>query len=459
MSERTRDLAAIGLLVVVTAITLIWFDRPLIRGDGVAYLAWIDTLVLDQDIDFSNQLEKLAPVNSYQIAWNAETEKPVNIFPFGVAIFQGPFYAAGHAFAQNGIWNANPDYFYAMQGVSQAYSLWMMIGANVLAVGTILIGWWVARQFVGRYSAVLLAWGVYMGTPLIYYASISPLNSHNPGAFAATAFIALLLWCEGTLQHSNDGRQTHGWQWILLGIAGGLMIVTRWQLLIIVILGFGLLSWRKQWRGIAIAAVTTTIVMLPLPIVWNELYGSPFVVPFDAATGGSFFGRPVNSWLVLRETVRHSPIVLFSVVGVWFLWQRSRAWAIYATTAILLEAVVNGSTLDWWGGETYGMRRMSELYPFFLLTAAALFSYTPVRTWWRNNWKLVTRGAFALILFYTAVYFTAFIDFTWTNQLGVFIESPEIMLRHFWSQPNRWQVLREVMAAHVGPAAWGMPGP
>lgn len=458
MSERARDFAAMGLLVLACIATLIWFDRPLVRGDGVAYLAWIDTLVLDQDLDFNNQLEKLAPVNSYQIAWDAEQEKFVNIFPFGIAVFQGTFYAAGHVFAQHGIWDANPDYFGSMQGVAQAYSLWLMIGANVLAVGTVLIGWWMARQFIGRYSAALLAWGVYMGTPLIYYASISPVNSHNPGAFAATAFVALLLWCEGTLRRST-GAKTKGWQWALLGVAGGLTVLTRWQLLIIVLLGLSLLLWRRQWRGAIIAAIATAIVMLPLPIVWNALYGSPFVVPFDAASGGSFFGRPVNSWLVLRETIRHSPIVLFSLAGLWPLWKRDRAWVIYATGAILLEAIVNGSTLDWWGGETYGMRRMSELYPFFVLTAAALFGYTPASAWWQRHWKPLTRGAFSVVLIYTAVYFAAFIDFTWTNQLGVFIESPEIMLRHFWTQSDRWRVLYEVMVTHIGPAAWGMPGP
>jgi hypothetical protein len=189
------------------------------------------------------------------------------------------------------------------------------------------------------------------------------------------------------------------------------------------------------------------------------MYGSPFVVPFDAASQGSFFGRPVNTWLVLRETIRHSPIILFSIAGLFFLWKRSRAWTLLAVGAIVLEALVNGSTLDWWGGETYGMRRMSELYPLFVLPAAALFAYVPQRVKWQKNWKLLTRGAFGIALVYAALYFAAFIDFTWTNQLGVFIESPEIMLRHFWSQPNRGEILIAVIKSHVGPWAWSMPGP
>jgi hypothetical protein len=297
-----------------------------------------------------------------------------------------------------------------------------------------------------------------MGTPLIYYATISPVNSHNPGAFAATVFIYLLLWCEGSLRR-NPNAQPRDWHWALLGLFGGLTVLTRWQLLLLVGLGLALLVWRRQWRGLLIAGIVAGIALLPLPLIWNELYGSPFVVPFDAASQGSFFGRPVNTWLVLRETIRHSPIILFSVVGLLFLWQRSRAWTIFALLAILTQAVVNGSTLDWWGGETYGMRRMAELYPLFVLPTATLFAFVPKRDFWQKNWRLLTRGAFGIVLVYTVLYFAAFIDFTWTNQMGVFIESPAIMLRHFWAQPNRGEILIAVIKAHVGPWAWSMPGP
>ena len=79
-------LALICLLIIALA-TMIFFDRPLIRGDGVAYLAWLDTIALDLDIDLGNQVERLAPVNTYQVVWNDTTERWVIIFPFGFTMF------------------------------------------------------------------------------------------------------------------------------------------------------------------------------------------------------------------------------------------------------------------------------------------------------------------------------------------------------------------------------------
>lgn len=458
MLRRHANLLPLLLLTAATVVTLLLIDRPLVRGDGVAYLAWIDTLVLDRDVDFGNQLEKLGPVNTYQIAWDDAQQKLVNIFPFGIALVQAPFYAAGHAFAQRGWWDVNTAYFAQMQGVSSAYSVWLMIGANTATLATVLLGWWMARQFIGRYSAALLAWGIYMGSPLLYYATISPVNSHNPGALAMTAFIALLLYNDGTLRRGGP-QPVAGWQWALLGAAGGVTVLIRWQLLLVVAFGFALLLWRRQWRGALIAGATALIAVLPLPLVWQTMYGAPFVVPFEAAGGGSFFSRPVNAWLVLRELFRHSPILLFGAVGIVFLWRRSKAWAVLVAGSIIAQALVNGATLDWWGGETYGMRRMSELYPLYLMAAAALFAYVPQRAQRQQTWRTLTRGAFALVLVYTAFYFLAFVDFTWTNQMGVFIESPELMLRHFWAKPNRWEVLAAVIRSHIGPWAWSMPGP
>jgi hypothetical protein len=85
------SLGVFVVLVIVSILTMILFDRPLIRGDNTAYLAWIDTFVRDRDIDLTNQYERFQPVNTYQIAWDAELGRYVDIFPFGVVFLQGPF--------------------------------------------------------------------------------------------------------------------------------------------------------------------------------------------------------------------------------------------------------------------------------------------------------------------------------------------------------------------------------
>src|SRR5688572_30268595 len=103
-----RLFAPLPLLLMVLLVTLIRFDRPLIRGDGVAYLAWADSLLIDHDIDLTNQVEKLRFVNDEsKVMYDESQQKWVNVFPFGVAIIQAPFYLVGHAFTQNDWLNIN----------------------------------------------------------------------------------------------------------------------------------------------------------------------------------------------------------------------------------------------------------------------------------------------------------------------------------------------------------------
>lgn len=58
-----------------------------------------------------------------------------------------------------------------MQGVAQSYSLWLMIGANVMALGAVLLAWRVGRQLTENGTAALIAFAFLIGTPLIYYST------------------------------------------------------------------------------------------------------------------------------------------------------------------------------------------------------------------------------------------------------------------------------------------------
>lgn len=446
MLTLSRDQRWLTLTLLICFATMLILDRPLIRGDGVAYLAWVDTFVLDGDIDFGNQLERLQPVNTYQIQWNERTGKLVNIFPFGVAIFQAPFHALGHLFAVNGWWDANPDYFHQMQGLWRPYSLWLMIGANVM--GLVTLGFvWKMCQATLRYgrihttppTASLLTIALFLGTPLIYYTTVSPLNSHNAGALALTVFIYLLI--------SHQPPTTR--YWLLLGLAAGLTILSRWQLALVVIPAWPILLWSQRWRGPIIAAIVAGGILLPLPLIWQAHFGQPFVIPYEEVSqGNTFLSIPQNTIGVFVQTIYHSPIILLSLLGLPFLWRQDRQWAIYALVVIGLQLWLNGGVLDWWAGETYGMRRMSELLPFYTLLLAILTYHAP-RT------KLLV----VLSLLLSITYIIIFINYTWTNTDGVFINDPAIMLRHFINQPHRWQITWEVWRTHLGPLAWAMPGP
>jgi len=453
------------VLLVVSAIILIRLDRPLIRGDGTAYLAWVDTFVRDRDIDLANQFERLRPVNTYQVTWDDERQRYVDIFPFGVGFVQAPFYAVGGVLAEVGWPDANPDYFLQMQGVQQAYSLALMGGANLMALAAIGLAWWMARRLTDSWSAALVTGGVFAGTPLLYYSTVSPLNSHNPGAFLTTCFAALLVVLTGAFRGPDEtppASRRAILLWIALGAVAGLMVLVRWQLLLVAVCAWALLAWERRWRGLAIATLAAAVVLLPLPLIWNEMFGKPFVVPYDETTGDSFLRLPVNAHRVLFRTVHYSPVLALSLLGIPFLWQRDRRWALLAVAVIGAQVLLNGSTRDWYDGDSFGARRMSELYPFYVLLAAALLGYLPRGSALRERraiWPAAGRVALAGLIVYSMVFLFAFFVFSWTNPQGVFADSPESMWSYFLDHPQRRAVIDTLFQTHLGPPAWSRPGP
>ena len=286
-------------LIIISLATMLRFDRPLIRGDGIAYLAWVDTLILDGDINFDNQLERLQSVNTYQITWNEATQRFVNVFPFGVAFLQAPFYLIGHLFHSQGWYNHNPDYFLQMQGLGLPYSLWLMLGANLMALSAIILAWLVGRQLADDWTAAVVAWAVFLGTPLFYYSTVSPLNSHNPGALATAAFIFLLADVTHAFKKEEQSNASPLYKWVLLGLSAGLMILVRWQLLLVVVAGLGLLIWQRAWRGLLITTMVTFLTSLPLPLIWRRMFNRFVVVHYVAVAGESFLSFFFGSWWVL----------------------------------------------------------------------------------------------------------------------------------------------------------------
>ncbi len=451
------------VLVILATLTMIRLDRPLVRGDGVAYLAWLDTFVRDRDLDLANQHERFAPVNNYQITWDVDLERYVNIFPFGVAFLQAPFYVAGGALTSAGLADQNPDYFLQMQGVNQGYSLMLMLGANLMALGAMLAAWLVALRFTDRWTATALAFAFFLGTPLVYYSTISPLNSHNPGAFLVAVLVAIMLYYDPRLGIDRTERESPPlWAWITIGIVAGLMVVVRWQLAAVAAFAWIFLAWQyRDWRRLALATGLAVIMMLPIPLVWNEMFGKPFVVPYDESTNESFLHLPRNAHRVFFRMVRYSPMLALSLLGLPFLWHIDRRWTIFSAAAIGAQLLINGSTKDWYAGDSFGARRMSELYIFYVLLAAALLGQL-AREMVRTRRAIRPVGGRVLLVALTvyAVFFLAvFMVYTWTNPDYLFIDTPQTMIDYYFDHPDPGYVIDKVFETHLGPPAWDRPGP
>jgi hypothetical protein len=471
-------LLPLALLLVVALLTLIRFDRPLVRGDGVAYLAWVDTFVRDADIDLNNQFERFQPVNTYQITWGNTMQRWVIVFPFGAAFVLAPFYAVGNLFAQNGWLDANPAYFAQMQGIGLPYSFWLMMGTNVLTLVTLAIAWHIGRRFVSGWIAALAVYAFFVGTPLLFYSAIEPMNSHSPGAFAAACFLFFLLRCTTSLRRAYrpdqaDADTPRTLDWIALGICAGVTILVRWQLAAVVIPAWGILLYetlqaplhetlheRRHWRGILISSAAAAIVLLPLPLIWQQMFGAPFVIPYNEASGGSFL-KPDNEVLkVIQQTLLASPLIALIIPGLILLARRAPLWALLFAVIIFGQWIINGAALDWNAGYSFGTRRMTELFVIYALLACVTFGTIETALRERRLLRLILPVLLVAATAYSFLYLLSFLSFVWTSVeswLGDL--SPFNVIPYFLNQSNRVEVINAIFTTHLGPPAWMMPGP
>lgn len=464
-----RPITALAALLLAAFVTLIVLDRPLIRGDGVAYLAWVDTLVLDRDVDFNNQFERFEPVNSYQITWNNTTQRWVNIFPFGVAFVQAPFYLVGDGLYRADVLNRNPDYFRQMQGVELPYSLLLMLGANLMALVTLALTWDIGRRFVSPWLAALIVYAVFMGTPLVFYSAVEPLNSHNPGALMIAVFFYILARCSyGLGERWGDSREAidhrSAWWWIGLGVSAGLAVLVRWQLAAALAPAAIILIAERRWRGIGIAGIAGVITLLPLPLIWSALFGAPFVIPYNEVTGEAFMQSASNEFVnVLRVLLNTSPVLLLIFPGWIALGRISWKWALMLAIIFFGQVYVNGAALDWNAGYSFGVRRMTELFTLYCLPICALFGWlvSAVQRPLAQRWMRVGLSLASLVVIVFAwVYLLSFFSYIWTSVEGWLGDTtPQSTITYFVEQPNRVEVVQTIFTTHLGPNAWSQPGP
>ncbi len=442
---RHRETVFLVPLLVIVAVSLVLCGRPLARGDGLAYFMWLDSIAGDGDMDLSNQAQVFAHLNVYQARWIEETGKWGTVFSYGPALLLTPFYWLGRLVDGHGGLVVNPDYFIGLQGRPLAYSLFPMLGEFLYALGTVALAYLCARFFVPSVPAAISALALFLGSPMLYYATIEPFMSHVPAAFLTALSFYLILRGE---------RERRGLLILAAGFVGGLATLTRWQMAVLVwALALVFLSYR-MWRAIGLFAVGFCAVAWHLPYTWNWMFGRPLLLAY---TESGFLNWPRYIVPILfsggRGLFVWSPLTILAVIGLVVMARYYPAWAVSMGVAFLVQVLLNAGVADWWGGWSFGMRRMTELYPVFVVGLAWVLAVGRP-TWLRIGLWTIT----VLMLAFTLLLFLSHLNFINTVLDRPQGDSALVELRYQLTQSNfrvTWQVFRE----HYGPWAWSRPGP
>jgi hypothetical protein len=459
-TARRSTLIAIVMIVLLVVGGCILLDRPLVRGDGLAYFMWLDSLARDGDLNLSNQAVKFAALNTYQVFVHEKTGRYASVFAFGNALMLVPFYWLGALANKLPAFHINDAYFVQQQGATFAYSFFPMLGTNLYALAAVLLAFFTARRIASNWVSMLAALALFFGTPLWYYSTVEPLNAHVCGTFALSLLLYLFVrWC---LAPHPLSRKDEQWLWLAIGLAAGLATLVRWQLALCALpLGFALL-WQKRPRLLIPLALGLVAVAWLVPYSWWRMFGSPWVIPAAEQNRAAFLVWPAYLWQVLFSGKKGlfvwAPATALAVLGWITLHGKNRLVSLTLAAMFVLQVLMNASVYDWWAGWGFGMRRMIELYPAFVLGLASLLSAAIergiLRRWYHLGVSLLTAAsvAFAVLLLFSHLNFVN----TVLDQPQGDTATREI---HYQLRQSSLHITWLVMKDHYGPWAWHKPGP
>ncbi|MDX2023209.1 MAG: hypothetical protein SF187_23450 [Deltaproteobacteria bacterium] len=339
-------------------------------GDANYYYAYLPSLVLDHDLDFTNE---------YRITGNwyllppTPTGLPGNVFGIGPSVFTLPFFLVGLLLSK--LQGVPPTGF----GVYEIRAA-MFASAFFTALATWPTALLVRRHFGGSVRPWFIAVATLAGTSAAYYAVRQPGYSHPFAMFWVAAFVN---HCDkGATEHA--GHIERRWWWIGAGALLGAAALARPQCLT-----WGLLLIRPAWRAFHVsqskrklclnvlsALLAFAAAFFPQLYAWKVLYGGWFAIPqgaefmrWDAPRIGAVLFSSRNGLLAF------TPLVALCLLGLVVPSRKRLSIAAWLLMASVVQTIVNAAVWDWWAGGAFGGRRFDSCYVAFAFGLASLFAF------------------------------------------------------------------------------------
>jgi hypothetical protein len=365
------------VIVCVWCLSLLLFFSPEITSDGVGYYAYVRSVLIDGDLNFTNEFDpQQSPFTHTPLIQPAP--RPgylVNSWSVGPALYWTPFWLAGHAIAtvgrQIGLgWRAD--------GYDPPYIVLIALASALTGLATMLGCFKILTRWFTPAVAATAAITIYLGSNLLYYAQFAGSFAHSLSAATATWLLLVSL----RLDEQPTMRR-----WLALGLAAGALLLTYWIAALLLIFPL-CAALRHAWRlaqerdvpgllrlaaGALAAGGIALLVFTPQLLVWKLTFGSWLALP-----QGSAYVTPQQSHLIevlfgsLYGLAWWTPAYFAGLVGgVWFALRRP--WpGVALLAAIGLYLVYNASLPDWHGSGGFGMRRLTSIAPLLAVGLALL---------------------------------------------------------------------------------------
>lgn len=380
------------LLAFAVTLPMPRVDGQLVGSDGAHYFAYLPSLLIDGDLDFSDEYAYLyaydPQVARAVVDKRTPTGLPANRLGVGPAILWSPFFAVAHLFVSI-LRAAGLDL--AADGQGAVYQ------ASVVA-GSILYGclgaWFcllAARRLTTENAATAATLLTVLSGNLVYYLTIEPSMSHPLSVFASGAF------CLAWLQYRE--RSACRDRFLIGGIAGVMALIRPhdgvFLLLPILDESLSALKRSKRTSGDGVRWLLSSLAMtaaafavfLPQLFAWKALNGSYFRSGYVDDVDTMFDWASPHLLEVLFSAQRGlflwHPVFLLALAGLVVVARRERRLAALCLLGFVLQWVVVSSWRVWSQGDAFGGRMFIVCTPIFVLGAAALIERAVGRWSWR----------------------------------------------------------------------------
>jgi len=335
--------------------------RSALRGyDNTFNYLWLRSAMVDGDWDFRNDLEAcdtLPPAyraSALSLPVSATGRIP-NKYGIGWSVVTLPFYLVADLLTSAaGSLNLTS---YENDGFTPVYQICIQLGHVALAFLALWIAVETISTWIGNKEAaaagVVTVWAA---SPLIYYQTVNVSMSHGAAFFAVTLMAYSL----------TRGRTADtGWKWwAVAGVAFGLAITVRYQLVVFIMPALWQI-WRSKLEATPRLRAVGAFLMGAVPLAalqlfaWRRVYGDWFVFSYGVE-GESFdwikpevFNSLLSSW---HGLFYWHPFLLVGVGGMLsWAWRSSieaKVWAL----VFCLVVYVNSAWWCWWFASSFGNR-------------------------------------------------------------------------------------------------------
>jgi len=363
--------------------------NPWVRGDGVGYYAYLQSPLIDHDLNFEN--DYLAGNKSFVMSrvdaqgrllpqLYTKTGHVENHFTVGPAILWAPVLVPVHLAV------LLLDHFGAhipANGYSRPYLFAMGLTTAFYGFLSLLLVFRMARKYFEPQWAFLATIGIWLASSLPVYMYFNPSWSHAFSAFA----VALFLW----YWDRTRPQRTLG-QWAVLGLLAGLMGNVYYpNVFLLIFPGLEIVHlFRTRQRGpnqaivplgklvscSAVFGAAFVISLLPTFVTRQIIYGNPFETGYPGIRTWNWTSPAL--WSVLFSSDHGlwswTPILFLAVIGLFFLAKRDALLGAGSILTFLVYYYFIASCPFWDGFSSYGNRYFLSLTPIFILGLAASFS-------------------------------------------------------------------------------------